>query len=543
MVQIAHKSCVPGSQNMMRAIQGESIDLELVLRSNNGMPSQVELVRERRSDGRIVVSPLHVDDGAGRYFSSISFNEPGLFRAKTRYRFNDGPWQWDRAPYIYCLVDPAAVADVRMYTFYPGINGTISEDWVTHLPAIKEMGFNTIHLLPITTMGPSRSPYAASKLFEIDPAYSIESDPEKRLGQFRMYVQELKKKDLGLCVDLVLNHVALDSEIANLHPEWLAEDPTESDGIKRAGWHDSHGWHKWQDLAFINYEGFNENQRTELWRYMRDYALFWSSFAAETGGLVRLDNLHSSYPEFMKYLLREIQREYPDIAIYAELFANEAETLHLTFKYGLNLILATTWEYKFVPQLRRYLKYLHTKNLSLRYFVPSTTHDSGTPTQEFGNAASTLPRLVLTMLMSPGPSGIVQGVEIGLPERVRFVGIPVKRTLKENLNFRGLIKTLNTLQIRYPRLSKPGNIQFIDQDHHAVIGVLRTNLDKEGTSFLICANFDIHGDQEITLPEDVIRRLLDQKPDNELDGNVIADYISEKRLKVPRAGAVAAILR
>ena len=196
-----------------------------------------------------------------------------------------------------------------------------------------------------------------------------------------------------------------------------------------------------------------------------------------------------------------------------------------------------------MPQLRRYLNYLHVDNSSLRYFVPSTTHDSGTPTQEFGDSASTLPRLVMTMLMSPGPSGIVQGVEIGLPKKVRFVGMPAKQKLEEHFDFRPLIKKLNSLQMQYRRLSRPGNIQFVDQDHHAVIGVVRTNIGENGNQMLICANFDIHGDHEISLPEDLLKRLADQKPINEIEGKIVINYISENRIRIPSAGAVVAILR
>ena len=245
----------------------------------------------------------------------------------------------------------------------------------------------------------------------------------------------------------------------------------------------------------------------------------------------------------MKYVLDTLQKTYPHIAVYAELFTSEEETLHLTFKYRLNLLLATTWEYKFVPQLRRYLRYLHTDNLSLRYYVPSTTHDSGTPTQEFGDTPSTVPRLVMTMLMSPGPSGIVQGVEIGLPQKVRFVGPPAKQRLDGNGDFRGLVKMLNQLQARYPLLSKPGNIQYIDGDHHAVIGVLRRNLDKDGTSMLICANFDIHGAQELLLTDEVVVLLQKHGAYNEIENKPISDYLSENRLKIPAAGALAVVLR
>ncbi|MBT3276048.1 MAG: hypothetical protein HN368_23070, partial [Spirochaetales bacterium] len=515
----------------------QSLNIELVFRPGSELPEEVVVDLSRRSDewnGSISLAS-HDHTFAG----STTIDVSGLLRAKAKFRFPDGPWIYDSSPYAYFLVDPAATMEVRSYTFYPGSNGTIREGWIPSIRRIAQLGYNTIHLLPVTKMGPSQSPYSAADLFQIDPAYSHAQNPEDRMDEFREFVAECIKHGVRICIDLVMNHVAVESVIANKHPDWLAEDPSEADGIKRSGWHDGHKWHKWEDLAFLNYKGFSERTRSGLWEYITKYALTWSSFAAETGGMIRLDNLHSSSPEFMRAVLQEIRRNFPDIVVFAELFTTEEKTVHLTFEYGLNLLLATTWEHKFVPQLRRYLEFIHSGNTSLRYLSPVTTHDSRTPTQEFGNVRSTIPRLVMATLMSPGPSGIVQGVEMGLPEKMMFVGAPKKREFLPTMDFSDLARTLNSLLDRMPFLSTPGKIRFIDRDHQAVLGAIRGEPDY---SLLVCANFDTGNEQQIELPGDLASRIANRKLKNELSGRDVSSWLKGSVLSLPAAGCIAIII-
>lgn len=534
---IVRRSYSPGSQNLTRLVQNQSLEIELVFQPGSALPEEAVVDLDRRSDGWHESAILVSKDGT--FTGSTAIRTSGLLRAKARYRFTDGPWVYDSTPYAYFLVDPAHTMYVRSYTFYPGSNGTIREGWIPSLPRIAELGYNTIHLLPVTKMGPSQSPYAASDVFQIDPAYSNAQDPDGRMDEFREFVEACKTNDIRLCVDLVMNHVAVESVIADEHPDWLAEDPTEADGIKRSGWHDGYRWHKWRDLAFLNYKGFSERTRDGLWKYMARYALTWSAFAAETGGMIRLDNFHSSSPEFMRSVLQQIRRKHPDIVIFAELFTTEEEMIHQTFAFGLNLILATTWEHKFVPQLRRYLQSIHTGIPSLRYFSPVTTHDSGTPTEEFGDVLSTIPRLVMATLMSPGPSGIVQGVEVGLQKKVQFIGKPKKLTFGRERDFSDLIRALNGLLDRMPFLNNPGNIRFVDKDHQAVLGVVR---GESGNSLLVCANFDIQNEQQIELPGDLVSAIADRKLKNELDGNPIDALLKGPVLCLPPAGCIAVAL-
>ena len=110
-------------------------------------------------------------------------------------------WFWDRVPFTHVAVDPPRVRDIRMYTLLPAASGSIG-GWAKVLDHAASMNFNMIHLLPVTRLSDSGSPYAAGDLFSIDPSYL---DPEKKadgLGQFEDFVEGARRKGIGLCIDL-----------------------------------------------------------------------------------------------------------------------------------------------------------------------------------------------------------------------------------------------------------------------------------------------------------------------------------------------------
>ena len=54
-----------------------------------------------------------------------------------------------------------------------------------------------------------------------------------------------------------------------------------------------------------------------------------------------------------------LHSEYLGVGLLAEYFTDERTPLSTTWEWGLNLILATPWNSKFVPHLREYLNDIH----------------------------------------------------------------------------------------------------------------------------------------------------------------------------------------
>jgi len=489
---IIARSFSVGSTAMVRLTQGSTLRVDVTFRE---ALSEAFLFVETRVGERVDRTRIGMRADGNRFHAEVPCSQPGVVRFKVRYKA-DGQWHQDHVPYCYIMVDPKRLQGLRMYTLIPLASGSMRK-WKELLPAIASMGFNTVHLLPITRMGKSESPYAAYDLFAVDPRYLDPEDPRDGHAQLVDFVEALKRNKLALCVDLVLNHIGTDSVFAEHQPDFLAEDPHELDGIRRAGWQAADTFHRWEDLALLDFEPFDSRRGTKLWSAMLRYARYWARFAAETGGVLRLDNLHSSHRPFITWAMRRIRTQYPELVVLAELFTDEATTMRLTREVGLHLILATQWEHKFVPELRSYIGYLHHSSRRLRYFFPISSHDSGVPAQEYGDVRSTGPRLVVSALLGPGATGIVQGVEHGVLEKIRFIGGPSKVELSPGVDFSRLIARLFELVDAYPALQTPGNLAFFDADHHAILAAARRDPVTDRAEVLICVNLDIHSQQTL----------------------------------------------
>lgn len=491
----------------------------------------------------------------------------GVFKTELKL-FQSGVWQIQEKIFYknetvleklsgraYIIADPPQIADMKVYSYIPKQSGTI-EDWITDLPRLKNMGINTVHLLPITRTGKSQSPYSAADLFNIDESFMIKKkfSSDQKAGTdeivksenegirlFKKYVHALKKHGIRLCVDLVFNHTASDSPLINRHPEWYQQDDDEDDFVKRSGWDDGQTFHKWEDLALLDYDTPHVKERKALWRYMYKYIYFWAREAAKTGGMIRLDNLHSSHPEFTREVLTKLKSRFPDLIFLGEMFEQEDQIIKMSFHYGLNLLLATPWEHKFVPQLRDYIRYLHRMGARLRYLFPITSHDSMTPAEEFGSVKATIPRFAASCFLGSGPSGLVQGVEYGLEKKIPFIGPAEKIDFAAvgRENFSAMIARFYEITDQNPCFQRPGNLLFIDRDHDAVMAAGRRPFftDSHVSGYLIICNFDIYHNQSLSISKEAIIQATSQNPEKENKARegqelLLTDLLSNKTITV-----------
>ena len=489
-----------GRQSFSRACQGEV--LALTITTEDALPDNVQakLVTALNSNpGDVWAEVPFVRSDERTLTCRVKPERPGLHSFRAEFSLDKGAtWLRDTVPDAWVLIDPPQVDGLRMYTMIPTVSGTVA-DWKADLKRIREMGFNAVHLLPVTTMDTSESPYAARDLFDIDPSYLVEGVRQDGLSQLGEYVEEARALNIRLCFGLVLNHVGVHSTMASRAPEWIVSDSSQPDGFQRARYWTDQGWRTWDDLVLINYEHPSEAMRSRIWAYMTDYALFWAKYANDTGGFVRIDNLHSSDPAFVQALTAALHAEYPEVGILAEYFTDERTLLSTGPQWGLNLILATPWNYRFVPQLREYLKYIHRVSEQVRYFMPITSHDSGAPAQGFGTSDSTVPRYVAAALLGTGATGIPQGVEFGEKERINFIGRKPKMSYPAETRFGRFIGQVNAILADYPAFRRGDNCRFVDDGHPAVIAAFRRDTGTQAFGFLVVCNFDTGSPQRIAV--------------------------------------------
>lgn len=488
-----------GRQEFSRAYQGRVFEVSVTadIAPPEAMVLCLDTSLNASAQSNVATFPFErVDEHTFR--CRVTPERQGLFWFRARGSADSGAsWIRDAAPDAWVMVDPPQIDGLTMYTLIPTVCGSIT-DWTEDLGRIRDMGFNAVHLLPVTRLDDSQSPYAAKDLFDVDHAYLIDGARGDGLGQLEEFIGRAKELGLALCFDLVLNHVGVHSTMARRAPAWIVPDQNSPDGNKRARYWADGGWHSWDDLVLVNYEHPSDIIRAEVWEYMTRYALFWARYAEQTGGLVRFDNLHSSHPEFIKSIAHRLLLECPSLGTLAEYFTDDVTLLNNVPEWALNLVLATPWGYRFVPQLRRYLRYIHRLSDRIRYFMPITSHDSGSPAQEFGVPESTVPRYIASALLGTGSTGMPQGVEWAAPEKIDFIGIRPRESRPGDPRFAQLIRSVNQLLAAHAAFRQGGNCDFVDHEHDAIIAAFRRDPDRPDGGFLVACNFDIYRSQRMT---------------------------------------------
>ena len=95
------------------------------------------------------------------------------------------------------------------------------------LPYIKRLGANTVHLLPITSIGHDGnkgtlgSPYAIRNPYELDENLSEPSLGLDVKTEFQAFVEAAHRLGLRVVVEFVFRTAAKDGDWVKEHPEWM----------------------------------------------------------------------------------------------------------------------------------------------------------------------------------------------------------------------------------------------------------------------------------------------------------------------------------
>lgn len=525
------------SDNPIRRYLGETLDLSVAFTDPPGEAEVVCYTNLNRKDGSW--RPLRFRRKGAVYHFFARTEACGVFGFRIQYSFDKGAtWIWDRSPLVYLHVDPERTRDIRCYTLLPTVSGRIPQ-WIEMLDPIGRMGFNMIHLLPVTRMDFSESPYSAKDLFSVDPSYHDEGPESDGLAAFERFVRAARKRGIALCVDLVLNHLGPGSDVGRKAPDCIMSDPSEPDGLQRSGcWH-MNEWLKWGDLVKIHYAHPNKEKQRAIWDYMTEYALFWANYADYTGGMVRLDNLHNSDEDFIAHLLTELREAYPNLVIHAEYFSDANTVLRRARRWDLNLFLANAWEHPYAEDIRKYVTYCHEIGGRVRYHMPVTTHDTGAPAELFGSARAVVPRYFITALCGTGQTGWVQGAEHAVPKKVRFIGKNQPPLSNPDRWIVDRVSRINRLLAETPYLHRAGNLRFIDDDHGAVVGAFRPSGEDAPLGLVLLANLDTKDSHRISVDLKALSGKRAHTLENALDGTREVRTGSNHKFEIPPFGVAA----
>lgn len=144
------------------------------------------------------------------------------------------------------------------------------------LPRIRELGVDTVWLMPIHPIGEQArkgslgSPYAIRDYRAVNPEYGT-------LEDFRRLVDEIHALGMRCIIDVVYHHTAPDSVLVREHPEWFFRRADGSLGNKVGDW---------TDIVDLDYG------HRGLWDYLIETLEYWASmvdgFRCDVASLVPL---------------------------------------------------------------------------------------------------------------------------------------------------------------------------------------------------------------------------------------------------------------
>ncbi len=403
------------------------------------------------------------------------------------------------------------------YEVFPRSTGTdpaCSASWKdveNFLPYVADLGFDVLYFPPIHPIGKSFKKGRNNSLeaTEEDPGcpYAIGNESGghfevcERLGtmaEFEQMVGKAGEMGIDIAIDFAIN-CSYDHPYLKEHPDWFFRRP---DGtIKYA----ENPPKKYEDIYPLN---FDCEDRDALWNEMKRYFLFWAGKGVR---IFRVDNPHTKPVLFWEWVIREVQKEYPDTIFLAEAFTRP-RMMEMLAKAGFSQSYTYfTWRSE-KKELMEYFDYLtrHPVADYMRGNLFPTTPDIHPSYLHHAPPSAFKIRLALATTLS-SVYGMYSGFEFcenepfpGKEELNRSEKYEFKVRDWEQEGIRDFVRDLNRIRHANPALQEYDNLRFCKCGNDQIIAYLKESNDGLNT-LLVMVNLDAYQKQVtfVTLPSDI----------------------------------------
>jgi starch synthase (maltosyl-transferring) len=394
----------------------------------------------------------------------------------------------------------------------PDRHGTF-DDVIAKLPYVRDMGFDVLYFPPIHPIGltfrkgknntlgagPDQpgSPYAIGD----EAGGHREVHPELgTLADFRRLVEAAHEQGLEIALDFAIQ-VSPDHPYVEAHPSWFFVRP---DGtIKYA----ENPPKKYQDIYPLNFYGDDWEAQ---WTEWRDVVLHWVEQGVK---IFRVDNPHTKPVQFWEWMIREVQREHPDVIFLSEAFTRPKMMRTLAKAGFTQSYTYFTWR-NFKGEIQEYFTEL-TQGPMRQYFrgnlFPNTPDINPEFLQRGGRPAHMIRAVLATTLSSV--YGIFSGFELceatplapGKEEYLDSEKYQIRAWDWDRPgNIRPLITRLNRIRRENRALHEYDNLRFYHADDDNVLFYGKMTDDRSSMLF-VAVNLD-----PFSAHESVIHFPLDQ---------------------------------
>ena len=196
---------------------------------------------------------------------------------------------------------------------------------VERLDELKNLGINTLHVLPvnppgkINAFGTAGSVYAPKDFLQIDPALDDKSDPRTVKEEFKNFIDECHKRGISVMLDLPS---CASYDLFKARPELMA---VEKDGTPKTpgGWNDIRMFNPWKDET-------KRELNHDLFKMHKDFVDMCIELGVDG---IRSDVARTKPTEFWDNLITYSRSIDPEFAWLAESYTYEDASPQLNMDY------------------------------------------------------------------------------------------------------------------------------------------------------------------------------------------------------------------
>lgn len=351
----------------------------------------------------------------------------------------------------------------RIYNLFPLLSGSLS-DWAAHLPRIADMGFSWVFINPFHYPGFSGSLYAVKDYYRLHPMFQGDSSesPETLLAEF---IRRARRHQLGVIMDLVINHTAKDADLVASNPHWYARDADNE--IKSPSAIDPADANKitvWGDLAELDYE-----------RQAQPLARYWSKVAADYAGLgitgFRCDAAYKVPAAVWSELIGTVRKVAPDAKFFAETLGcrlPEVQQLQTAgFDYLFNS--AKWWDFREPWLLDQYEMFRH---IAPSVAFPESHDTTRLAADTQGDRRESELHYLFAAIFSTGVM-MPQGFEFGFRKKLDVVKTAPRDWEAPSFDISAFVREVNAMKARIPALNEEGPQQRKTPAQSPITALLR----------------------------------------------------------------------
>ncbi len=328
--------------------------------------------------------------------------------------------EWTKDAVIYEV-------NVRQYT----PEGTFNA-FAEHLSELKDMGINTLWLMPISPIsetnrsGELGSYYSITDYCAVNPEFGTAED-------FAALVDKAHELGMYVMLDWVANHTGWDSKWITEHPDWYTQDEN-GNIISPAGM-------GWPDVADLNYD--NQDMRKEMIECMK----FWVEEYDIDG--YRCDHATGVPVDFWEEARKELEAIKPLYMLAED--GTMTSLLESAFDMNYNWKLYDTIKLvvndaKSASILKAYIPSSYPDGTYTLNFLDNHDKNSYEETIMEACGKDTIPAFFSFIYTIPGVPLVYTGDEIGLDHHIEFMSKDTVDWDSSDVSYRDLLKVLGQLR-------------------------------------------------------------------------------------------------